>query len=196
MTAPPFSNLQPGFQRKTPISLPTWILSDDGIFQIEYSLRCGFARWSSPGQATRTRRQEELISRSPNTQTCSRHILRIQNLQLASLKEGLYSASWRGLFLSALVLVWQNIACQSVPQANQSYYTDRFQWTHFIHSDTDFFLGFLKMDIIEIHIRWVQCRFLFTSKPQEICYWGCLEWNFTAGISIFCPARTVHKEGV
>ena len=66
MTAPPFSNLQPGFQRKRPISLPTWILSVDGIFQIEYSHCCGFARRSSPGQATRTRRQLSLFH-APNT---------------------------------------------------------------------------------------------------------------------------------
>ena len=113
MTAPPFSDLQSGFQRKTPISLPTWILSGSGIFQIEYS-RCGFARWSSPGQATRTRRQEELISRSPNTQTCSRHILQIHNLQWHPLKGASFQHPIGGLFSSALELVWQVIACQSL----------------------------------------------------------------------------------
>ena len=62
MTSPPFSNLQPGFQRETPISLPTWILSVDGIFQIEYSLSCGFA-WRSP-PARRPEREGSLFHAS------------------------------------------------------------------------------------------------------------------------------------
>ena len=166
MTAPPFSDLQPGFQRKTPISLPTWILSGDGIFQIEYSgCCCGFARWSSPGQATRTRRQPSLFHGLNTQKPVPGIYYRSITCNLHPLKGPLFSIL-RGPFFICPVIEWQNIACQTVPQANQSYYTDRFQRTPSIHSDTDVCFGFLKMDNLEFHIRWEQCKLSSSFKTS------------------------------
>ena len=53
-----------GIRGKTPISLPTWILSVDGIFQIEYSRR-GLARQSWAGDQNEQRHHPSLFHGLP-----------------------------------------------------------------------------------------------------------------------------------
>ena len=161
MTAPLFSNLQPGFQRKTPISLPTWILSGDGIFQIEYS-DCGFARWSSPGQATRTRRHQSLFH-GPNTH---------KPVPGISCTSKTCNSILNGIFPPTLVLLRQDMACYSVPQANQSYYTDRFIRTASIHFDTDICLHFVLKRMTQVYILdYFKVDCYPTAKLKNILYW-------------------------
>ena len=122
MTAAPFSNLQPGFQRKTPISLPTRILSVDGIFQIEYSHSAAV----SLGRAHRAWRPEREGSGAYFT------VPTLRNLFLAYLPDlKLQNGISKEVFQSVLIkLLWESIACKFVPQANQSYYTDRLNQSH------------------------------------------------------------------